>query len=129
MGAKLIQELQFKTRNDVGILSEITQALRDGGINLTHAWACGEGGTGFFGIVTNHNDRAKKALKKLGIKATEREVLSVSLPNRAGELAKVAKKLAKARVNITCVSATSSSSDRVNVLISTKNNKKAKKIL
>ncbi len=127
--ATLVKELQFKTANDVGVLSEVTQALKDNKVNLLHAWACGEGSTGFFGIVTNNNARAKNALKKLGIRAKEREVLAIHLPNKTGELAKVAKKLAKAHINITGVSATSAPGNRVSVLINTKNNRKAKRII
>ena len=127
--ATLLKELQFKTANDVGVLSEVTQALKESHVNLLHAWACGEGSAGFFGIVTNNNARAKIALKKLGIRAKESEVLALNLPNRTGELAKIAKKLAKARINITGVSATSAKGNRVSVLINTKNNQKAKRII
>ncbi len=127
--AGLIKELQFKTKNDVGVLSEVTQALKEYKINLLHAWACGEGSTGFFGIVTNNNALAIKALKSIGIRTKEREILTINLPNRTGELAKVAKKLAKARINITGVTATSAHRGRVSVLITTKNNQKAKRLI
>ena len=127
--ASLIKELQFKTANDVGVLSEVTDALNKYKVNLLHAWACGEGSTGFFGIVTNNNAMAIKALKSLGIRPKEREILTVNLPNRTGELAKVAKKLAKGRINITGVTATSAHGGRVSVLISTKNNQKARRLI
>lgn len=127
--ATLLKELQFKTQNDVGVLSEVTQALKSAHVNLLHAWACGDGPNGFFGIVTNNNERAKKALKMLGIKATEREVVSVNLPNRTGELARVAKKLASAKINVTNVVATSARGRQVSVLIGTRNNQKAKRVI
>lgn len=98
--AKILKELQFKTTNDVGMLSQITQALKENHVNLLHAWACGEGQIGYFGLVTNNNGRAKKALRRMGIQALERDVLSLNLTQRTGELAKAAKKLTGARINI-----------------------------
>ena len=127
--AKTVKELCFTTPNRVGMLSRVTRALAAAGVNLAHAWACGDGARGYFGLVTSNNARAKKALKKLGISASEKDTLLVSLPNKKGALARVADKLARAKVNITCVAATSGSGGSVSVLISTRNNKKARRFI
>ncbi len=128
--ARILKELQFETRNDVGVLSEVTEALKNSGVNLTHAWACGEGSRGYFGLITSDNSRAKKALKKIGIYPKEIEVLNIRLPNKTGELAKVAKKLSKARISITSVAATSGGNGRhVSLLVQTRNNQKARRII
>ena len=52
----------------------------------------------------------------------------MNMPNRVGALEKVAHKLAKAKVNITCLSATSGGG-RVAVLLNTKNNRKAARLV
>ena len=128
--AKVLKELQFETVNKVGVLNQVASALKKARVNLEQAWACGDGSRGHFGIVTSNNTKAKKALKSAGIKKiSEKELLLVSLPNRIGALSRVASKLAKAGVSVTCLSATSSGSGRVGLLLGTKNNKKARRVV
>src|SRR3989338_548956 len=126
--AKKVKELRFSVPNKVGTLHKITQALKNAKVNILHAWACGEGSTGHFGLITHNNAKAKRALKKLRIQSSEKDVLVVSLANKVGALDRVAARLAKAKVNITCVSATSGGG-RVSVLISTPNTAKAARIV
>ena len=125
--AKRIKELQFIVKNKVGVLHRVTSALKKAKVNILHAWACGEGPTGYFGLVTTSNAKAKKALKTLGISSAEKDILMVTLSNRIGTLDRVAAKLAKANINITCLSATSAG-NRVAVLLNTKNNGKAQRL-
>ncbi len=125
--AKKVKELHFSVPNKVGTLYKITQALKKARVNILHAWACGEGATGHFGLITSSNSKAKRALKKLGIRTSEKDILVVSMANKVGALDRVAARLAKAKVNITCVSATSGGG-RVSVLINTRNNAKAARV-
>lgn len=106
--AKKLKELQFTVPNRVGTLARVTGALKKAKVNILHAWACGEGAKGSFGLVTNNNARAKAALKGIGVsRVREKEVLGVTLRNKVGALDRIARKLAKAGVNISCVMATS----------------------
>ena len=125
--AKKVKELQFSTSNKVGVLGQVTDALKKARVNILHLWACGEGSKGMFGLVTTNNARAKKALRKIGRSFKEKEVLVVSLQNKVGALAKVAKRLAKAGINVMGVSATSAGK-RVSLLLGTRNNKKAQRL-
>jgi hypothetical protein len=122
--AKKLKELQFETPNKVGVLCKVTCVLKEAGVNILHAWACGEGSKGHFGLVTSDNVKAKKALKRLNISTKEKEVLAVTLAHKAGSLERVAHRLAKAGVSVTCLSATSAG-NHVTVLFNTKNNRKA----
>ena len=126
--AKKLKELQFETPNKVGVLCKVTCVLKEAGVNILHAWACGEGPRGHFGLVTSNNAKAKNALKKLRISATEKEILSVTLLHKVGSLERVAQRLAKSRVSVTCLSATSAG-NRVTVLFNTKNNRKAQRLV
>ena len=127
--AKKAKELLFTTRNKVGVLSKVADALKAARVNILHAWACGEGANGHFGLVTNNNAKAARALKKIGAKGLrENPVLILSLANKPGALAPKAKRLAKAGINVKCVSATSAGR-RVAVLISTSNDPKAAKLI
>ena len=128
--AKVLKELQFETPNKTGVLGKVSDALKKAGVNMEQAWACGEGSRGHFGIVTNNNAKAKKALQKIGVrKFSEKEVLMVAMPNRVGALSRIAAKLAKAHIAVTCLSATSAGRNRVAVLLGTKNNKKARRVI
>ena len=126
--AKKLKELQFETPNKVGVLCKVTCVLKEAGVNILHAWACGEGPKGHFGLVTSNNAKAKRALKRLRIAAREKDILSVTLSNKTGALERVAHKLAKAGVSVTCLSATSAG-NRVAVLFNTKKNSKAQRIV
>ena len=127
--AKKLKEVQFSVSNKVGTLSKITDALKKARVNMLHIWACGEGPTGHFGIVTSNNAAAKRALKKAGGKnISEKEVLAVTMANRGGAVDRLAKRLARAKVNITCLSATSAG-NRVSVLFNTRSNSKARRLV
>ena len=126
--AKKLKELEFETPNKVGVLCKVTCVLKEAGVNILHAWACGEGPKGHFGLVTSNNSKAKKALNAMGISAKEKDILSVTLSHKVGSLERVAYKLAKAGISLTCLSATSAG-NRVTVLFNTKNNNKAQKIV
>ena len=128
--AKVLKELHFETKNKTGMLNQVAQALKKARVNMEQAWACGEGSKGYFGIVTSNNAKARKALKAVGARNfSEKEVLMVPLTNRVGALARVASKLAKKGIGVTCLSATSVGRNRVALLLGTRNNKKARRVL
>ena len=126
--AKRLKELQFETPNKIGVLCKVTCVLKEAGVNILHAWACGEGPKGHSGILTSNNAKAKKALNRFCISAREKDVLSVTLSHKVGSLERVARKLAKAGVGVTCLSATSAG-NRVTVLFNTENNNKAQRLV
>lgn len=126
--AKKLKELQFETPNKTGMLCKITCVLKEAGVNILHAWACGEGSKGHFGLVTSNNTKAKRALKGLGISSKEKEVLAVTLSHKVGSLERMAHTLAKAGISLTCLSATSAG-NLVTVLFNTKNNNKAQRLV
>ncbi len=126
--AKKAKQLQFSTPNRPGVLASVTDALKKARINIVDICAWGEGSKACFGLITTRNAAAKKALKKLGFSASEKEVLLLNLKNSVGSLSRVARKLAKAKVNITCLDATTAGK-RATVLINTSNNKKAARLV
>lgn len=126
--AKKMKELQFSVKNNIGVLHQITRALKKARVNILHAWACGEGRTGSFGLITSDNAKARKVLRTLRISSREKDCLVVTLGNRVGALDRVAARLAKAKINITCISATSAGK-RVAVVLNTGNNAKARRLV
>ena len=126
--AKKIKELQFSMRNKVGLLDKVTESLKKAKVNILHIPAWSEGGKAHFQLVTNQNARAAKALRKIGVRAGQKNALVLGLQNRVGILNRVAHRLAKAKVNISCLSATTGGK-RVAVILSTNNDAKASRVV
>lgn len=98
--AKISKQLSFALANRVGLLSKVSTALADAKVNINAICAYAMGEKAYFMLITDKNAQAKKALSKLKRKFEEEDVVSVEMPNRAGELQKVAKKIADAEIDI-----------------------------
>jgi len=95
-----LKQLTFIVPNRVGLLSEVTTFLANGKINIEALCAYGRGPEGVFMIVTDNNAKAKKILTQMGAEVQVEEIIAVELPNRPGQLQKVAKKVSEADVDI-----------------------------
>jgi hypothetical protein len=80
-------------------------------------------------LTTDGNARARKALTKLGIESKEEDVVAVEMPNKIGELEKVAKKIAGAGINIVYVYGTTGTGRSSACLFQTFDNAKAIKVI
>ena len=98
--AKKSKQLSFEMSNKVGLLSEITGIVANANVNITAVCAYGMGKKAYFMLLTENNAKAKKTLGASGAKIEEEDVVTVELPNKVGELHKVAKKIADAGVDI-----------------------------
>ncbi|MCU0532221.1 MAG: hypothetical protein MUE76_09080, partial [Syntrophales bacterium] len=98
-----LKQLTFVVPNRVGLLSEVTTFLANGKINIEALCAYGRGPEGVFMIVTDNNAKAKKILTQMGAEVTVEEIIAVELPNKPGQLQKVAKKVSEADVDINYV--------------------------
>ena len=121
--------LSFSMEDAPGLLSEITTRLSKAKVNISAICAYAWDGSAYFDMTTDSNARAKKALKDLKVKFEEEDVISVEVPNKVGELEKVAKTIADAGINIGYMYATTSSGRTSNCLFSTSDNKQALKLI
>jgi hypothetical protein len=93
-------EITIPLDNKPGALAKVTEVLGKAGVNLEGiGYAAGK--RGVLRVVADDTAKALSALKaaKVKVKATQ-EVLVATLPDRPGALSELARKLAKARVNI-----------------------------
>ncbi|HQM91031.1 MAG TPA: hypothetical protein PLK84_03815 [Syntrophales bacterium] len=118
-----LKQLAFVVPNRVGLLSELTTFLANGKINIEALCAYGRGPEGVFMIVTDNNAKAKKILTQMGAEVKTEEVIAVELPNRPGQLQKVAKKVSEADVDIQYVYV-SPAKGRMTVVFKTADDKK-----
>ena len=126
--AKMVKELTFDTPDRPGLLSEISEALAKAKVNVSYlcAWAMDD--RAYFMMVTENNSKAKKALSGLGYKAKEDGIIGVELPNKAGAMRDVARKIADAGINISFVDCTAIGKSAMGFL-STSDDKKAIKAI
>ena len=93
-------EISIPLDNKPGALAKVTEVLGKAGVNL-EGIGYGSGARGVLRVVPSNVDAALAALKKAKIKVKKpQEVLETRIADQPGSLADLARKLAKARVNI-----------------------------
>ena len=93
-------EIVVPLENKPGTLAKVTEVLGKAGINL-QGIGYSAGKRGFLRVVADNPEKALAALKKAKIKGKAgREVVEITLADNPGALGEVARKLAKARINI-----------------------------
>jgi hypothetical protein len=96
-------ELTIKLPNRTGQLGALAGALGDAGVSIKSIAATTGGGSGTVHIVVEDKDAAKarRAIKAKKYRISgDRKVVELRLANKPGTLARAAKRLGKARVNI-----------------------------
>lgn len=122
-----VTEIRLSMPNRVGLLSEITTAVAKAKVNVNAICAYALENTAFFNLITDSNSKAKKALASLGYGIEEKDVIQVELPNKPGELQKVAKKIADAGIDIDFMYATTTGS-KATCILKTVDDQKAMKV-
>ena len=112
-----------------GELASVTNALSLQGVNLKSVAAMTLGSQGVVRFIPDDADAARTALRAGGIRFEEKEVLTLMLENRAGELTGVAGKLADAGLNLEAVYVVGLADDLIELAIAVDDVKKAKKVL
>lgn len=90
-------------QNRPGELARVTEALANHAVNIRAIASEGGHSAPFLRVVTNDEETTHKALKLAGLRYEENDILTTSLLDRPGELAKIAKRLARAGVNVESV--------------------------
>ncbi len=98
-----LKQLRFVLPNRVGLLSEVTTFLANGKINIDALCCYGMGDQGVFMLVTDNNVKAKKILTQMGAEVTIEDLVCVEVPNKPGELQKVAKRVSDSGVDISYI--------------------------
>jgi hypothetical protein len=124
-------EFIVKLRDRPGSLAAAAKALSDGGVNLWGTAASTGGGSGTVGFVVKDKDAAKarRALKKAKLRATERKAIEVRVQDKPGALTRVASRLGKAKVNIASEYVLAPGRGSVTLAFGVKDARKAQKAL
>ena len=100
-------EVMFKAPTRVGLLADVSEKLNAAGVNILAIGAYDKGDNGEFLMITDNNRLAYEALGGLGGEMDMQSVVVAEVPNRPGELAAIARKLAEHDINVSQVFATS----------------------
>ncbi len=95
-----MKEFKIFVKHKPGELARVAETLAGRAVNIKAIASESIGEEALLRVVTNDVNTTTKALNESGTKYTQNDILTVSLIDRPGELAKVAKKLGKAKINI-----------------------------
>ena len=98
-------DLAIDVDNKPGALAEVAQAISDAGVNIAAATCVGPGDRAEMHILVKHAEAARHALGAISHLAVsrEREVVVVDVEDRAGVLADLTRRIAKAGVDLDLV--------------------------
>lgn len=127
--ARKVKQLSFTMPDRAGLLSEVTASIAGAKVNINAICAYGMENKAYFMVNTETNAKAKKSLVKSGITIQEEDVVAVEMPNRAGELQKVAKMIADAGININYMYGTTGAGRSSTCVFKTTDDAKAIKVV
>ncbi len=122
-------QLVLTLKSRPGVLAAIARALADAGVNIAALGAGDAAGRGRLRLLVNNPVKARRALRAAGFRPTEEPAFVVRLRNKPGALARVAEKVAKARINIRSAYATTAGRGSAMVVLTVGSPARARKIL
>ena len=122
-------QLTLTLQSKPGVLAKISRTLADAGVNITAICAAETAGRGKIRMLVRDPARAKEALKAAKYRPGEEPVLTLTLEDRPGALARVAEKLAQGKINIKCAYATTAGGGTSTVVLTVSNADKAQALL
>ena len=99
-------QLTVSLKSKPGVLAQLAKTLADARVNIASLSADAVSGRGKVRVIVNDAVKAKRALRRAKYRFSEEPAFVVRLRNKPGSLARIAGRLAKARVNIKSAYAT-----------------------
>ena len=127
--AQVSKHIEAEVADKVGRLAEVTDKLKDAGVNIVAMLAWVEDGTGKLRMVVDDTDKACAAVTDMLDKCECGEVVCASVPNTPGALNEIAHKLADAGIAVHLVYATAGNGTEATIALVTDNNAKAAQII
>jgi len=104
MATKTLKDLSVSLEDRPGTLADVAEALGKAGINVEGICGFPVAGRGAAHILVEDAAKARKALEGAGATVQgERDVLVLDVADRPGTLGQIARKMAKAGVNLNLV--------------------------
>jgi len=127
--ARKAKEISFTMPNKAGLLSEVSTAIAGAKANITAICAYAMENSAYFMLTADSHAKAKKALAPLGVGIEEKDVVEVEIPNKLGELQKIAKRIADAGIDIEYMYATAGKGKTATCVFKTADHQKTIKVI
>jgi len=124
-----LKEFDVFVQDKPGELAKVCEILGNNGVNIKGIASERNNAKPLIRVVTDDEATAKAALAKSGIGYDLKDVISIRLPDRPGELGKVAKKLARAMVNVDSIYILGKDGGHTDMILTVDNKKKAEEAL
>lgn len=128
-GGATTKEFKVFVVDKPGELARVTEALTDAAVNIRAIASEAKHDTSFLRIVTSDVATTEKALKNAGLKYLLNDIFVVELIDRPGELAKVAKRLARAGINVHSIYILGSKNGKTEIALVVDDMERAKTVL
>jgi hypothetical protein len=113
-----------------GTLAALARTLAEAGVNITALSAAEASGRGKIRLLVNDPVRARRALRKAKYRASEEPAFALRLRNKPGAVARLAARLAKERINVRSIYATTAGRGSATVVLTVGGNaSKARRVL
>lgn len=112
-----------------GTLADLGEALGRAGVNIRSLAGIPSAGKAEVKLVANDDAKTRTALRNAGLTFSEREVLAVTVPDKPGELGKLARKLANAGINIDSVYLLGTAGGKAEIAVGVNKIAEAKKLV
>jgi len=99
-------QLSLSIESRPGTLAALARTLADAGVNITALSAAEASGRGKIRLLVHDPVRAKRALRMAKYRFSEEPAFALRLRNKPGALARVSARLAKERINVRSIYAT-----------------------
>lgn len=129
MKVEILKQFSVFMPNRPGALSSLVKLFAERGINILGLASEVRDDSGLVRIAASGQDDVASLLSQAGFASVETSVLAIELENKPGQLHRVTKALAEAKINITTVYATTGNGHPVRVLIAVENTDKARRLL
>jgi len=125
-----MKEFRVEVPNRPGELARVAEALGQRGVNLLTVAGIGAGAASpVLALVADKEAEARVTLQDLGVSFREVELLTVKVPDRPGELGKLARQLGDAQVNIDSIYLLSKGAGEAELALTVSDPAKAKQVL
>ncbi len=126
---KVVKEITVALPNKPGSLAKLTTALAKAKVNVQATCVVESTDVSVVRMVADKPAAALKVVEKMGVTASTKNVLALSLANKPGVLAKACAKLARKRINIDYIYGSATGRGRSMIILAASTAGRAKRAL
>ena len=127
--AQMTRQCNATVPNSIGKLAEVTDKIKDAGVNILAMCAWGEGDVAHLMLVADNPQKACECISPAVDECGWDDVVLIHAANKPGSLNEIAHKLADAGIDIAFVYASTTDAPEATVILSTSDNARAAEIL